>query len=191
MQILKNIVLSLPLILVLSGCTLKPGLYKPDFNSINELKELNVKSLAVAPTSYQNKWAATQEVEEVNVRGGRLVSPYGETFAEYLKVSLEEHLKSANLYDPTSSLIISAVLLQNEVHANGVITGNADISAKFIVRQGDNTIYEKIHTIHHEWDSSFLAAVAVPNALANYPIAMQKLINSLMSDKDFIESIKR
>lgn len=119
-----------------------------------------------------------------------MISPYGGTFADYLKVSLEEHLKSANLFDKDSSLTISAVLLKNEVHVNSFVTGEADISANFIVRQGEKIIYEKIHTIHHEWESSFAGAVAIPNATANYPIAIQKLINSLMSDNDFIKSVK-
>lgn len=80
--------------------------------------------------------------------------------------------------------------MKNEVNANGFIVGEADISANFILRQNGKTIYEKIHTIHHKWDSSFVAAVAVPNALANYPIAIRKLIDSLMADKEFIKAVK-
>lgn len=190
MSIFKNLSFSLSLLFLLSGCTLKPGLYTPDFNGINELKELNIRPMAVVQPSYQNQWAAYQAVEEIKIRGSKLISPYGGTFAEYLKASLEEHLKSAQLYDKDSDISLSAILLKNEVNANGFIVGKADISANFTLRQDGKIIYEKIHTIHHEWDSSLAAAVAVPNALANYPIAIRKLIDSLMSDKEFIRAVK-
>lgn len=169
----------------ISGCSLKSGLYSPDFNTVNELKDSNIKPINVEYCTYAN-----QSIDNIGLRGSSMVSPYGGTFADYIQKSLEEQLKSASLYDKKSDFSLSAVLLKNELDANGFSTGTADISAKFIVNKNKVTQYEKIHSIHHEWDSSFLGNIAIPEALRNYPIAVQKLINSLMLDKEFIKAVQ-
>lgn len=185
MSFFKCLISALIAVLLLTGCSIKTGLYKPDYNTINELKSINIAPLNVEYCSYSNN-----SVDNISLRGSEMVSPYGGTFADYIKKSLEEQLKSASLYDKNSNLSLSAVILNNELNANGFSTGTADISANFIVRKNKEIQYEKIHSIHHEWDSSFVGSMAIPEALRNYPIAIQKLINSLMLDKDFVNSIK-
>lgn len=170
--------------MVFSGCTIKSGLYKPDFNAINDLKDRGIGVMAVKRGMSQN-----QAVNTIDIRSSDMVSPYGGDFEEYLETALKEHLISAKLLDQNSPTVVTTVLLKNEL-STGAITGTADIAAKFIVHKEGRLVYEKIQSTHHEWDSSFAANVAVPNAVQNYPIAIQKLINALMSDEDFLTQVK-
>lgn len=73
----------------------------------------------------------------------------------------------------------------------GFSVGTADLSAKFIVTDSDNVVFYKIITIRHKWDSSFIGAIAIPNAQNNYPKAVQKLISKLMSDQNFITAVSK
>ncbi|MDO9305166.1 MAG: hypothetical protein Q7T77_07530 [Sulfuricurvum sp.] len=183
---MKNLLLIIFIAILFSGCSVKSALYKPDFNSINELKTLNIKPMAIQRGNSQN-----QAVNEISLRASKMFSPYGENFEEYLKVSLEEHLKSANLFDKNSNLLVTSTLLKNEVETGLAATGTADISANFTLNKDGQLIYDKTLTIHHEWDSSFVGAIAIPNATENYPIAIQKLINKLMADDDFLRAIRK
>ncbi|MDD4855457.1 MAG: hypothetical protein PHQ22_09490 [Sulfuricurvum sp.] len=142
--------------------------------------------MAVRRGNSQNK-----EVNTISLRSAKMDSPYGESFEEYLKVSLEEHLMSANLFDKNANLLLTSTLLKNNIETGLVATGTADISANFTLTQDSKIVYDKTHTIHHEWDSSFVGAIAIPNATENYPIAIQKLINKLMADNDFLMVVKK
>jgi hypothetical protein len=50
--------------------------------------------------------------------------------------------------------------------------------------------YDQVKSIHDVWDSSFVAAVAMPRAQARYPEMMRKLLASLYSDPAFIDALK-
>lgn len=183
---MKILSMTILVVMLFSGCSIKSALYKPDFNSINELKTLSIKPMTVQRGNSQN-----QKINEITLRSAKMVSSYGENFEDYLKISLEEHLMSANLFDKNSNLVITSTLLKNEVETGLVATGTADISANFTLKKDGKLIYDKTHTIHHEWESSFVGAVAIPNAVENYPIAIQKLINKLMTDNEFLIAIQK
>ena len=44
--------------------------------------------------------------------------------------------------------------------------------------------------IEHQWDSSFMGAVAISAAIDNYSAAVQKLLHVLLSDPDFAKAIQ-
>lgn len=186
MKYIKQILVLSILILTISGCSIKGHKYKADFNSINELKDANLKSMNIQKDTLNN-----DKNEQVSLRAMNMTSPYGGSFSKYLEISLEEQLKQSSLYDDKSSIKISTILLKNDVDISGFSIGEANLSAQFIVTINNNKMYKKIHTIHYEWDSSFIGQIAIENALANYPIAMQHLINKFMQDKELIELIKQ
>jgi len=186
MKYYKQIFILSILIFIVSGCSIKGYKYKADFNSINELKDINLQSMNI-----QRNTLNIDRNEQITLRAMNMTSPYGGSFSKYLEISLEEHLKQALLYDNKSTIKISTKLLKNDVNINGFSIGKADLSAKIIVTIKDKRMYEKVHFITHEWDSSFIGQIAIENALINYPIAIQKLINKFMQDKDIIALIKQ
>jgi hypothetical protein len=67
--------------------------------------------------------------------------------------------------------------------------GTAKISVRFSVENLGGVKFNKVITVNHEWESSFIGAIAIPNAQNNYPITVKKLISKLMLDKDFISAV--
>ena len=86
---------------------------------------------------------------------------------------------------------VSGVLLKNNIDAGGIFTNQGQIEARFIVKRLGEIKYEKIKNIELEWDSSFAAAVAIPLARNNYPVMVQKLLNALFSDPEFLAVTKK
>ena len=179
---IKNILLFLVFIIFISGCSVKGYKYKPDYSVLSELNDNNLKQMVV------KKDKKSDVDESIPLRAKSMVSPYGGTFSKYLEISLEEQLKLASLYNKKSSVEISTELLINKINT---ITGKTDLSAKFIVKENMKIKYEKIHTIRHKWETSFLGQIAIQNAMISYPIAIQKLINKLLKDDDFLKATKR
>lgn len=185
MKYTKITFLALILIFTMTGCSMKGNKFNPDFNSINDLKDNNLKSMTV-----QKQNLKKEKDETIGLRAVNMTSPYGGSFSKYLEISLEEQLKQALIYNIQSDIKISAILLKNDVSISGFSIGEANLSANFIVINKNKKIYEKEHSIHHEWTSSFIGQIAIENAIENYPIAMQKLIDSFLLDKDLIKVTK-
>ncbi|MDH3979516.1 MAG: hypothetical protein OEU91_03275 [Gammaproteobacteria bacterium] len=155
--------------------------YQPDFELVNTLKDVNLQNMQTGKFV-----SADPSIDKVTIRGSSLVSPYNNSYSEYLKNALSEELKQSALWDTNANIVISGELLENEMDASGFSIGEADLSARFLVSRDGTEVYNKVHTIHHEWASSFVGAVAIPNAINNYPIAVQKLIGALLLDIDLL-----
>lgn len=184
MQYLKNIIFYVGLVLFVSGCSSKGIEFTPNFNSVNELKDNELKTMTVAKSNTPS--AAAQAKTVLLGRGSnKMISPYGGSFQEYLETSLKEELIQASLYSNTSNVKIMTELLTNKLNT-GMSTGTADLSANFKIYVSEKEVFNKNYSIHHEWESSFAAATAIPSTLENYPIAMQKLIDAFLFDKDVI-----
>lgn len=185
MKYIKLTLLALILILTTTGCSMKGNKFKPDFNSVNDLKDNNLKSMTV-----EKQNSKKEKDETISLRAANMTSPYGGSFSRYLEISLEEQLKQASIYNENSDIRISVVLLKNDVSISSLSIGEANLLANFIVMNKDRKVYENEHSIHHEWESSFIGQIAIENAIENYPIAMQKLIDSFLLDKHLIEVAK-
>jgi hypothetical protein len=170
---------------LVSACSMNTVQYQPDFNLVNDMKDNNLQKMSIGDISSKNP-----DVNKVSIRGSSMVSTFNNSYAKYLEVALREQLQQANLYDSSSSISIVGDLLKNEVNAAGFSVGTAEITTRFKVLSSDKVIFDKVVTITHEWDSSFVGAIAIPNAQNNYPIAIQKLISKLMTEQDFISSVK-
>jgi hypothetical protein len=176
MNLLKNY-LALLSVLLITGCSFNAPVYQPDFNLVNELKENS------PPMKTGEFDVADQSLNKLSMRGSSLNSPYNNSYADYLKVALEEELKQSMLWDPASAIEVSATLTSNDVSA-GISVGSADVSARFVVKSSGQVIYDKKHSAHHEWPSSLIAAIALPAAQENYQVVIQKLLRSFLLDKD-------
>lgn len=185
MKVIKIIFIA-GLMQLVVGCSINAPQYAPDFDSINGLKEANVSKLGTGEFKEFDP-----SLNKISLRGSSLNSPYGGSYSNYLKNAVEEQLKHASRWDEASQLRIEAVLLANSVDASGFSIGEADLSAEFILSDSGKKLYQKIHSIHHQWPSSFVGAIAIPNATNNYTVAVQKLVSSLFSDPEFLELIKK
>lgn len=183
---LKQLVVAAACIALLSGCSTMAPQYQSDFEVINTLKDIPLAKMQVGDFV-----SATPELDKVSIRGGSLVSPFGGSYSLYLQNALAEELKQSSLWDKDAESVVSGELLQNDFDASGINIGTADLSARFRVDKNGTPIYDKVHSVHHQWDSSFLGNVAIPHAINNYPIAVQKLISEFLLDIELLRAVKK
>jgi hypothetical protein len=158
--------------------------YQSDFETIDTLKDRPLAEMRVGEFS-----SSSLAVDQVSVRGSNLVSPFGGSYSAYVRNALSEELKQSSLWDDASDIVIEGELLQNDVDAYGISVGTADLSARFRVYRRGQQVYDKVHSVQHEWESSLFGNVAVPNAVHNYPLAVQKLINAFLLDTELLNVV--
>jgi len=173
--------------LILTGCSYKGQNYIPNYNTINELKDKNLKQVdVIRMTSPEDKTISISIGRGTN----KMHSPYMGTFSKYLEIALEEELKQASIYNNKSNIKIKTKLLTNKIDT-GISLATVDLSANFTILIDKEKVFTKIYEIHHEWESSFIGAIAIPRTFENYPIAMQKLIDEFLLDDEVINIIKK
>jgi hypothetical protein len=126
----------------------------------------------------------------LSLRANSMTSPVGSNFGDYIAAALRSELELAKLHNPQSAVVISGVLLKNNINAGGISTNDGQIEVRFIVKRGDQVRFDKIKQINYEWESSFVGAIAIPAARNAYPVMVQKLITQLVTDPDFVKALK-
>jgi hypothetical protein len=59
------------------------------------------------------------------------------------------------------------------------------LSARFVVTCGGKSAYDRALAVETTWESNFMGAIAIPRAFDNYASLYQRLVEKLLSDKDF------
>lgn len=123
--------------------------------------------------------------KSINVRTNSVKSPYGSSFAAYLKQTLITELKAANILNADSDIVVSAVLEDSELRVPNT-RARGKITAHFKVHKAGNLVYDKSLSVSNDWKSNFVGAIAIPTAINEYSALYPKLVNKLLSDADFI-----
>jgi hypothetical protein len=127
-------------------------------------------------------------LQTLQARLDQLKSPYNESFSEYLKEALRMELIRAQRFDANADVRIGGELRKNDLTV-GFDLGTLDIEARFLVYRRGTVVYDRVKSIRHQWDSTFMAAIAIPLARDAYPGAVQRLLDALFSDTDFVAAI--
>ena len=133
--------------------------------------------------------AAGVNNRSLSIRGSTLNGGSDGTFSTYLKDAMVTELQTSGRYDAASTLQVSGVLTHNELNS-GVKTGSATVGAEFALTRNHELCFKKTLTAEHQWESSFLGAVAIPAAISNYPTAVQKLLGMLYTDPEFVAALQ-
>lgn len=171
---------------VLVGCAGPAPNYAPSVDNVEALKKsgatpVKAGGIAVAP--------GLVGANSITLRANTMVSPVGAHYGDYIAAALRNELELAKLYNPQSATEISGTLLKNNIDAGGISTNAGQIEVRFVVKNGDQIRFDKLKKVEHKWESSFAGAVAIPLAANNYPVMVQKLVSSLVTDPDFIRAI--
>lgn len=152
-----------------------------------------LKKSAIAPikAGQVSVMPAMPGANAISLRANSMTSPVGAHYGDYLASALRQELELARLHNPQSPLEVSGQLLRNNIDAGGMSTNEGQIEARFIVKRADLVTYDKVKKAELKWDSAFAGAVAIPLAASNYPLMVQKLLNSLFSDPEFIFATKK
>lgn len=171
--------------LILGGCATGPiGTHQPSLATVQSLRQTSMAPAAVGEFTPGPQLAAARD-KSVGVRGSSLSSPTSGSFTAYLKEALITDLRAAGKYDTAARTVISGQLIRNELNAGGVSSANSTIAAKFAVAREGTAIYDKPISVTHEWPSSFMGAVAIPEAISQYTLMYARLLDKLFADEEF------
>lgn len=169
------------------GCSLVAPKYTASLENVQKLKDAGDYRVRVG--SFTSEPGAGN-ANPISMRGSRLASPYGGTYSEYLAEAIKQELSLAGRLAPEADLEVSGVLTKNDINVGGFVTGYGDIGARFMLKRAGQIRYDSVKTAHTEWDSSFVAAIALPRGQEEYPRLVQRLLESLYADPSFMEALK-
>ncbi len=126
----------------------------------------------------------------LSIRGSNSISPTNGSFALQLRDQLAADLKAAGLDASGARAVISAVVTDNMLEA-GLNKGTGRLAARFQVRRDGRVVFDKELSASDDWQPSFVAAVAVPDAFNRYGALYQALVGKLIDDPEFRAAVKR
>lgn len=181
---LKKIITSSILVLSLAGCSMQAPPYQASLENVQILKRAKVAPANVGTVTSDSK------LNKISLRGSKMYSPVGESYGAYIAQAIEAELKLANAWAPVSSTVITGELIENDIDVSGFSTGVGVSSAKFTITKNGETLYQKVISAEHTFDSSFMGNIAIPNGQTNYVNLINKLIKTLFEDQEFTTALK-
>lgn len=177
-------VLTVALSLLITACSMQAPPYEASIENVQIIKRAKVKQVKVGTIT------STKQLDSISLRGSSMYSPVNKSYGSYLQKALEDELKLAKLLSAVSSTVLTGEMLTNDINISSFSEGIGEASAKFVVTRDNKVIFDKIISTNHIFESSFIGAIAIPNAQASYVNLVQKLIKNLFEDKTFISVLK-
>jgi hypothetical protein len=175
---------------LLTGCAqMQMGQPKPTMDNTVKLRAAAIAPVAVGAFKAD---AAKPDLDKgVGVRGGnKLASPVEGSFAKYLAETLKVELQAAGLLDAASGTVVSGTLTRSELDP-AMSTGTGALGARFVVTRNGAVNYDRELKVDSSWESSFIGAVAIPAAAANYEGLYRKLVGVLFDDAEFRKAVAK
>lgn len=123
------------------------------------------------------------------LRGSSIQGANG-SFSQQLKEVIITELKAAGLYDEKSDIQIGGELTDSQVDA-AIGTGTARLAARFTVDRAGKRVFDKPLAVDASWESSFVGAIAIPEAMNQYSALYKLLAAKLFEDADFRAALAR
>jgi len=188
MYILKQFLLLISISLFLTGCaSFQAPSYSPNYKTIDRLKTNNIAKMSIGEVQPTDPNAS---VNHISLRGGNLISPDG-TFANYLKNAIRSDFIEMGIYDPTSPTEVSAIILKNDIDISGISTGTGIMEVDFRVKKKGTIFFKKIYSVDIQFESAFSGNIAIPRGQVAYPDLVRKLLQTIYTDKEFIEAVTK
>ena len=169
-----------------SGCSMVAPRYTPSLENVQTLKDSGAQATNVG--TFEST-TTKENPKAISIRGSSLNSPYDGSYGNYLADALKQELTLANKLAPDAQIQVTGALQKNDINA-AIGTATGDIAARFVVTRGGAVRYDQVKSIHDEWESSFVGAVAIPRAQQRYPVMVQKLLAALYADPAFVQALK-
>lgn len=156
---------------------------QPSMQTIETLRDGDLPAMRVdnfslapglSPSSYKS----------VTIRSVVLAAPGGGTLADYLQQTLAADLRADGKLDDKSALAVSGILTGSDV-SSAIGTGTGSLAAKFSLKKEGKVVFEKDLSVSDQWDSSFIGAEAIPDAMNHYTALYDKIVLKLLTDTDF------
>ena len=156
----------------------------PDFSTMLALRAKLAHPVASGPFTLANP--ALQHA--INIRGSTIHPPKGQSFADVLQQAIDTQLKAAGKLDPAATVHISGVLTDSGASEN-IAHGHAKVGADITVLRNGKPAFTRHYEVVSAWDSSFIGAIAIPDAFIQYNGLYAQLSRKIMADDDLIAAL--
>ncbi len=147
-----------------------------------------LRAAPLAPAAAGSFGLAAGKPADMDTRVGGLrgssLEPSNGSFARHLRDTLVAELVAAGLHDDKSAIRIDAELTESALDA-AIGTGTGSLGARFTVTRAGKQVYNKTLRVQQSWESSFVGAVALPEAINRYGNFHKLLIGQLFDDAEF------
>ncbi len=175
--------------LALSGCAMTPmGKPVPSIDNIGKARAAGLLPMAVGRFELAPGKDPSLD-QRVSIRSNTIFSPFGNSFAAYLKESLAGDLRAAGLLDPGAAVVIAGQLTDSRIEVP-TGTASASIAARFTVTRAGAVVYAKELRAHASWQAGFVGAEAVPMAVNHYEQLYRQLAGALLEDAEFRVAVR-
>ncbi|KQZ64429.1 hypothetical protein ASD67_08095 [Sphingopyxis sp. Root1497] len=172
------------LLLVLAGCVhARIDETAPSIETLKILRAANVPPMAVG--AFVDAGGAAPVARTVVIRGSTMSPPKGASFAEFLGLSFENELRTANRFDPGAPVAIAGRLIESRAGETRAALG-VRIS---VIREGTER-FAKDYRVETTWKGDFIGALAIPEAFRQYNALYPLLVRQVFSDPAFVEALK-
>lgn len=175
--------------LVLAGCARVPlAPPSPAMDSIVAARGAGISPVALGSFRLAPGLPAAID-QSVTARTNTFYSPYGNSFAQYLKEVLAADLGAAGLLQPEAATIVEGWLTDSRLE---VPTGaaSAALAARFVVRRSGRKLYDRELRVQARWQASFVGVEAVPDAINRYGVLYRQLAADLVADPAFRAAVR-
>lgn len=173
-------------VLFTTGCATQAPPYSASIANVEALKSAGNFKASVGTF---NSTPGQGNANPISLRGNSLVSPYDNSYAAYVAAAIKDELAMAQKLSPGADIELSGMLIKNDIDA-AIGTGRSNIEVRMIVKKGGKIRYDQVKKANHEWESSFAGMIAIPKAMQEYPIMIQKLLALLYADPAFVAAIQ-
>ena len=174
--------------LLAAGCTAQMGMPQASLSTIEKVRSPDIAVMRVGNFVPVPALAGAKD-KSMSLRADSLTSPVDDSFAKYLGRTIEVNLKAAGKYDANSPLVLDGILTESDVRTP-FGTSSGELGAKFTLVKSGSTVFEKHIEVTDQWESSVIAAIAVPDSINHYTALFDKLTAELFTDKDFVTALK-
>lgn len=173
---------------LLSACATQLAAPTSTFDNVSRLRADSLPALALG------EFTRGPEISEgldrsISIRADSLRPPSGGTFSGFLRTTIETELSGAGKLDAASPYTLSGQLRRSEVSTGGSMS-QAALAAQFRLTRGGAVIYERELTVTDEWPSSFIGAIAIPDATNHYTGLYPRLFSALLDDPEFQAAVR-
>lgn len=168
--------------IIFSGCSVKTASeYSISADNVVALRKFETAKIAVGAFGAQDP-----ENNSVNCRGLPITTPEEEPFQEYIRNAFIQELKMANIYDKNSPIVLTGHLKKIDTYT---MLGDAywEIEANIASSNGKSfDVY-----IKRKYPYAFSGDIACDNAANAFQSSVRKLINDVVTHKDFSALIQK
>ncbi len=168
--------------LAVMGCAAKIGAPQANLDGIEAMRQQSLPPMAVGIFAPGAPLTASDD-RSTTIRAINTLAAPGGSFSGYLKDTVAADLRAMGRLDPNAPLVLDGLLTRREVDSS-IGTGHSALAAHFTLRRADAVVYAKDLSVETSWDSSFLGAVAIPDAINNFTGLFDKLAVKLLTDPD-------